>query len=372
MKKILIILIALVFLVGFYSYFFIAPRFGEIPDGTYLAHISASPQYDAFSQRFINQNQAEIDEFRKGFDRFKTLKRFFTSETRDKPKTPLPTIKPDLEKFLGRDEKLKFIWFGHSTFMVRVGSKTLLFDPVFSGAASPLDFLNERFQPPALSLEELPHIDYIIISHDHYDHLDVDSVTYFKDKGTTYLTSLGLTSHLKSWGIPESQIVELDWWEQVQMGDLHFTCTPAQHFSGRSFTNQNKTLWCSWVVDHPKTRFFFSGDGGYGGHFKHIGEKFGPFDIAFIENGQYNLDWKPMHMMPEESAQAYFDLRAKAFMPIHWCMFNMSVHNWYDPINAISKIAKERGIRLVTPKLGELVTLGEPKIYEAWWKDFEG
>lgn len=370
MKNFFYTVAALVLFIALYSYFFIAPRFGQIPEGVYLASISTSPHYDQANERFVNENQKPVDEFRKSFDRAKSIRRFLTAEIEAKPKEKLPSLKPDLSAFMADDGQLKFIWFGHSTFMVRIGGKTLLFDPVFSGAASPLDLVNERFQDPALQIDELPPIDYVIISHDHYDHLDVDSVTYFKDKGVTYFTSLGLTSHLKSWGINESQITELDWWQEAKIGDLTFVCTPAQHFSGRSFSNQNKTLWCSWVIAHPSHRFFFSGDGGYAEHFKKIGDKFGPFDVSFLENGQYNQDWKLMHMMPEESAQAYFDLKSKAFMPIHWGMFNMSVHNWYDPIVEIEKLAREKGVNLLAPKLGELVIVGESKIFDKWWESY--
>lgn len=370
MKKFLKILAALLIFTAFYSYFFIAPRFGQVPEGAFLEKLSASPHFDPIKGKFVNKNQNGMDEMRKSFDRAKTIRRFLTSELQLKPKQELPSLKPDLDAFMKDDGKLKFIWFGHSTFMVRIGSKTLLFDPVFSGSASPLSFLNERFQDPALTLEELPQIDYVIISHDHYDHLDVESVKYFKDKGVTYLTSLGLSSHLRRWGIKDEQIVELDWWKDIKFGDITFTCTPAQHFSGRGFTNHNKTLWCSWAIIHPHHRFFFSGDGGYDDHFKEIGDKYGPFDVSFIENGQYNEDWKMVHMMPEESAQAYFDLKSKAYVPIHWCMFNMSVHNWFDPIEAISKLAEEKKINLLTPKLGELITVGEPKIFDKWWAGY--
>ncbi|HMV43841.1 MAG TPA: MBL fold metallo-hydrolase, partial [Leptospiraceae bacterium] len=216
----------------------------------------------------------------------------------------------------------------------------------------------------------LPNIDYIIISHDHYDHLDMETIEFFKSKSVKFITPLGVTSHLKEWGITEDRLTELDWWSSINRDDLEIILTPAQHFSGRKGNNQNKTLWGSWIVRNKKQSLYFSGDSGYDTHFKAIGDKYGPFDITFIENGQYNERWRAVHVLPEETAQAFLDLKGKHLVPVHWGMFDLSLHNWYDPIERIEKASKEKNIKLLTPKFGQIVKLEEDTIFETWWKKF--
>ena len=221
------------------------------------------------------------------------------------PNRALPSMAPNLDEFLNcQNDNVKFIWLGHSTFLLRVAERTILVDPVFSNAASPVPFIAKRFQKTPLGLEDLPVIDFILISHDHYDHLDMDSIKFFKDKQADFIVPLGLSSHLMRWGIHQQRIKEADWWHSIKVGAINFTATPSQHFSGRDLFNSNKTLWASWVIATNSRRIFFSGDSGYDTHFKEIGSKLGPFDLAFIETGQYSLKWREVHMMPRESAQA--------------------------------------------------------------------
>ena len=267
------------------------------------------------------------------------------------------------------NSQTRFIWFGHSSFLLNMEGKIILVDPVLSDSAAPVSFLVQRFQAPVLKLEELPEIDYIIISHDHYDHLDMETVKFFADKKAEFITPLGVGEHIKSWGIEKSRVSEMDWWQETQRDQIKIIATPAQHFSGRGLVKQNHTLWASWVIQSSKHNVYFSGDTGYDIHFKDIGEKYGPFDIAFIENGQYNPQWEEVHMLPEQAAQAYFDLKAKKFFPIHWGMFELSLHSWYEPIVKISELGEKRDIDIVAPRIGEMISVNDELETANWWQN---
>lgn len=287
------------------------------------------------------------------------------------PASILPEVKPDFAEFLKPSDRLKVIWFGHSTFLLNFSGKIILVDPVFSGNAAPFSFLVKRFQPAVAKLEDLPKIDYIVISHDHYDHLDMMTMKFFAAKENHFLTPLGVGSHLRRWGIDAKRITELDWWQDAKMDGVEFIATPAQHFSGRGMFDERKTLWASWVIRNSSHNIYFSGDSGYDTHFKAIGDKYGPFDLAFIENGQYYHKWRPVHVFPEESVQAYFDLKAKRFLPVHWGMFVLSLHSWREPIDTLLKLSREKGVNLITPKIGELISIDEAYRSTEWWTDLE-
>lgn len=242
---------------------------------------------------------------------------------------------------------------------------------MFSNSASPFAFINKRFQKPVLALEELPKVDYIVLSHDHYDHLDMQTIKFFKNTNTKFVVPLGVGRHLQYWGITADRITELDWWQTIKYDNLEFILTPAQHFSGRKLIDYNHTLWGSWVVRDASHSIFFSGDSGYAKHFKEIGDKYGPFDLVFIENGQYDPAWRDVHMLPEDVIQAVLDLRAKAFVPIHWGMFCLAPHQWFEPIENIYKLAIACNIDLYTPKIGQVIVL-EKTTTQAWWREFLG
>ncbi|MEM7179586.1 MAG: MBL fold metallo-hydrolase [Spirochaetota bacterium] len=345
--------------------------FGSDPEGEHLQKIQESPQYDKKKEKFVNRREAAMDKMRENMSMWKAFKEFAFGSGNRVPKKKLPEIKPpDIKEFLQETDGIKFIWFGHSTILVNYENTIILFDPVLSGSAAPFSFLVQRFQPPILKATELPKIDYVVISHDHYDHLDMETIQSFKDKKTKFVTPLGVTSHIKSWGIPQDRLLELDWWESTTLGNLEFICTPAQHFSGRAGSNEAKTLWGSWVVKSETHRLYFSGDSGYDIHFKQIGDKYGPFDVAFVENGQYNKMWHEVHLLPEETAQAFLDLKGKKMVPIHWAMFELSLHDWYEPIVKSEENAKKLGIDLLTPKFGQIVSVTEENIFERWWQKF--
>ena len=345
--------------------------FGQLPKGEALIKISDSPNYDLKRGQFVNVQQDRLDKMKEEMDLWKTSKEFFSSNGVEKvPKERLPEVKPDMKAFVEPSDELKVLWFGHSTFLLNMAGQIILVDPVFSDSASPISFLVKRFQKPVIELEELPHVDTIVISHDHYDHLDMNTVKFFAQKTTNFITPLGVGEHLKSWGIGAERITELDWWQETQVSEVKFIATPAQHFSGRGLVKQNHTLWASWVIQSESQNIYFSGDSGYDSHFKDIGEKYGPFDLAFIENGQYNLRWEAVHLLPEQSAQAYFDLKAKRYLPVHWGMFELSLHSWYEPIERIVALGESQGINVVAPRFGEVVKINDDLKTDKWWKSF--
>lgn len=344
--------------------------FGKNPNGEHLKIISESKNFSKPKEQFVNRDPNVLDEMQKKSGIWKPLKEFFFGGSEFKrPKEKLPEIKPDLKFFLEKSDSIKFIWFGHSTFLLNMNGKLLLFDPVFSSSAAPFSFMIKRFQDAILKLEELPEIDYILITHDHYDHLDKETIDFFKSKKVNFITPLGVSSHLIYWGIEKNRITELDYWQSLKLDGLEIFLTPSQHFSGRGLS-QNKTLWGSYSLISEKKKVFYSGDSGYDIHFKEIGDKFGGFDLSFIENGQYSEFWKAVHVMPEETAQAYFDLKSKALVPVHWGMFDLSLHSWYEPAERIEQESIKRKINLLTPKFGQVVDLKEPNAFERWWKKF--
>ena len=343
------------------------PEFGTLPTGAHQKKISASPHYDRARNQFVNRRQSEYDDMIARFDFLSLLSDQFFGEEIRFPTSTLPYGNVSIPQFQNREE-LSYVWLGHSTVMLRLNETTMLFDPVF-GNAAPLPFLVTRFQEPVVPLATLPDIDVIVISHDHYDHLDKQTIDYFVPKETLFLVPLGVSAHLMGWGIPKARIIELDWWESIELFGLTFACTPSQHFSGRLGPPGNNTLWASWVVLGDTERVYFSGDSGYDTHFKEIGERFGPFDVAFLETGQYNPMWFMSHMFPEEAVQGAIDLNAKRIHPIHWGMFRLSTHDWFDPPQRVLDAAPQT-LPILFPKIGEEVLLSnDPTSRNPWWKE---
>ena len=342
--------------------------FGSTPEGNDLLQLEQSPHYDAFKKQFYNPAPIDHEAISKQAVGFATIMKFLFVKGERTPEDRLPQVMPDITSFTNSFDSAQAIWFGHSTLLLRISEKNILLDPVFGNRASPVPMTVGRFQKPVLPLTELPEIDYIVISHDHYDHLDMETVKYFRDRQAQFIVPLGVGSHLRGWGIEASRITELDWWQKTRRDELEFVCTPAHHFSGRGVNDRNTTLWASWVIQSVEETIYFSGDSGYAPHFKEIGDKYGPFDLAFIETGQYNNRWRPVHMLPEEAAQAYFDLKAMQYVPIHWGMFNLAMHTWYQPAMEITAQAKKRNINLTIPKLGQVIALDDMPQTVPWWQ----
>ncbi|TBR43850.1 hydrolase [Marinomonas agarivorans] len=341
--------------------------FGELPSGEHLLTIQKSPNYSHEREEFVNRKVDAIDAMKERASIPALIKNLFSGNEEQTPDQKLPEKIPDIEAFIASKKGAKVIWFGHSTFLLNLDGTTILVDPVFSQAASPFSFLIKRFQPPVIPLTDLPRVDFILISHDHYDHLDMKTVQFFKDKNSLFVTPLGVGSHLKAWGIAEHRIVEKDWWESHSEEGITFISTPAQHFSGRNGIDENQTLWSSWIIQKAQHNLYFSGDSGYDTHFATIGDKYGPFDVAFLENGQYDPLWREVHLLPEQTVQASRDLQARKLFPIHWGMFDLSTHSWNEPITELINASKG-DVDLIIPKFGEVVDLQQDYVLESWWQ----
>ncbi|WP_350432139.1 MBL fold metallo-hydrolase [Shewanella sp. H8] len=257
---------------------------------------------------------------------------------------------------------------GHSTLLMRIDGEYLLIDPVFSERASPVQWAGpKRFHQSPISIADLPAIKTVIISHDHYDHLDKAAIEQLAANVQHFVTPLNVGEYLTAWGVDPIQVTELEWWQSVELNGLSITATPAQHFSGRGLFDRNQTLWASWVIQGIKHKVFYSGDSGYFNGFKQIGERFGPFDLSMIETGAYNELWSDIHMLPEQSLQAHIDVKAKAMMPVHNGTFDLALHDWFEPFERINLLAKQYNVTLLTPKFGQAVMLADPQANELWW-----
>lgn len=261
---------------------------------------------------------------------------------------------------------------GHSTVLLKMRGKFWLTDPVFAERASPFSWAGpKRFHQPPISLEDLPPIEAVILSHNHYDHLDHKAVVQLADKTRYFLAPLGVGDTLVKWGVDASKVRQLDWWRGTEVDGIRFVATPAQHFSGRGLFDGNQTLWCSWVMIDGPRRIFFSGDTGYFDGFKRIGEQYGPFDLTLMETGAYNVDWPHVHMQPEETLQAHIDLKGRWLLPIHNGTFDLAFHAWHEPFDRIMALAWERNVSITTPGMGQAFMLNQPERGQAWWLEVE-
>lgn len=282
------------------------------------------------------------------------------------PPVPMPVVKRHIDE---RQSAFTLTWFGHSSYLIQVNNLNILVDPVFGKRASFTNGIGPAAFPGtrAYSVHDLPPIDIVIITHDHYDHLEYETVQQLKHKVEHWYTSLGVGSHLEFWGISPKRTTELDWWQQVSPApEITLTATPARHFSGRGFV-RNKTLWSSFVLKTSSQNIYIGGDSGYDTHFAEIGERFGPFDLAILECGQYDLFWPYIHMQPEQTAQAAKDLKAAVLLPVHWGKFSLSAHDWDDPIKRVTAAAKELQQPYAMPMIGQKFILQNPLPTQPWW-----
>ncbi|MEO9513283.1 MAG: MBL fold metallo-hydrolase [Flavobacteriaceae bacterium] len=373
-KRIMVITLCLVgfFVVAYLLFVNFYPSFGGDISKERQKKYTVSPNYK--EGKFVNRKNVPKD--LSFWETVGLVYKFFTVKVpNSRPDQDVKVIKLDSTEVANYKDSARLIWYGHSAFFLQVESMNILIDPMFGKVAAPHPLLGaNRFnREMPLEIEKLPYIDVVLISHDHYDHLDYETVTKLKDKVGLFYTPLGVGVHLERWGVKKDQIIELDWWQEINHERLVFACTPAQHFSGRKFNSGQSTLWGSWVILSERERIFFSGDSGYGEHFRKIGEKYGPFDFAMMECGQYNAMWPDIHMFPEETAQAGLDVEAKAMMPIHWGAFKLALHSWTDPIERVVKKGKELGILIVAPKIGQEIRVDamNRQIMDMWWKPLE-
>ena len=341
------------------------PKFGRSPKGKRRDRIRNSPNFR--DGQF--QNLSPTPSFTEGANYFTVLKKFLLDkDEKSTPREPLPSLHTNLKK-LRIDEDV-LIWFGHSSYFLQLNGKTFLVDPVLSGSASPFSFTTKAFAgTDRYSAEHLPEIDYLFITHDHWDHLDYESIISLKPKIKKVITGLGTGEHLESWGYDPEHIIEEDWGQEIALEPGFMAHTvPARHFSGRGF-KRNSILWTSFVLQTPSYRIFIGGDSGYDSHFSRAGEKFGPFDLAILENGQYNKHWKYIHMMPEEVLLAAKELQAKRLFTVHNSKFSLSTHAWDAPLKAVDALRGGGSLQLMTPLIGEKVDLKKKdQTFSRWWE----
>ncbi|MBR9729090.1 MBL fold metallo-hydrolase [Shewanella intestini] len=325
------------------------------------------------TQQLINGKYQNTEiSYQTGLADFWRITKAYLTQKRDAPSPTQAIPVTSLTKQQLMSEQHDAVYrLGHSTILMRIDNAFLLLDPVFSERASPVQWAGpKRFHQSPIRLDELPPISAVIISHDHYDHLDKATIEYLATQVDHFITPSKVGEHLIHWGVAPERITELSWWQSVNIGSIKLTATPAQHFSGRGLFDRDQTLWASWVIAGQQHKVFFSGDGGYFSGFKTIGERFGPFDLTLIETGAYNELWLDIHMMPQQSLQAHIDLNGKAMLPIHNGTFDLALHDWFEPFEQISQLAAVHQITLLTPVFGEEVIIGHSTITRPWWKPF--
>ncbi len=361
----LITLYILILLVLLILLFTSQEQFGRLPQKNRLRLIKRSPNYKNGSFQNLNYTPSltEGTSFYKVFKEF-----FFEKKERKIPVDVIPSIKTDL-KSLDKNEDV-LIWFGHSSYYMQLDGKRILVDPVFSGSVSPLPVGQKAFRGTDIySTDDFPEIDYLFITHDHWDHLDYSTIKKLRSKIKLYICGLGVGEHLERWGIPPDKIIEKDWNESFSLGDFTVNTLPARHFSGRGF-KRNKSLWLSFALKTPTQNIFIGGDSGYDNHFKEIGNKFGPFDLAILENGQYDIKWRYIHMLPGEILTAAKEIKAKKLFAVHSSKFSLSTHPWDEPLKKLIENNEEVNLPIITPMIGEKVRLKDSnQKFSHWWKE---
>ena len=355
------------------------------PHGGYPLY-PASNHYDPIRRRFFNpepKRRLQPLDFGGAFKMLSRKGRF--------PAQPLPFAKPDFAAFVRQEglpeneqrefrqnerseflyskneQKARFVWFGHSTLLMRVAGLNILTDPVFGMSAAPNNKMFRRFQPPPAAPNELPPLDIILYSHNHYDHLEESFVRSVADSGVHFLVPLGMEVLLRRWGVKAENISAADWYQSHTVGGVTFTATPARHDSSRNLADHNRMLWAGWAIEGGGQRLYFSGDSSYGSHFADIGRHFGGFDLAFMENGQYDHRWPDNHMFPGQTVQAAIDVGARRMMPIHWGAFSLAMHDWDEPVHRSIPLAIERGLPVLTPLIGQVFEADTET--ELWWEE---
>ena len=341
-------------------------QLGGSPSGERLERIQASPNFKDGKA----QNPVPTDNSWGQAMTWETIKDYRGGQ-KTVPDEPPPIVKLTREAFAEKPTSgLRVTWLGHSSVLVEIDEKVILFDPVFAERASMFSFMGpKRFHPTPVSIDELPVLDAVVISHDHYDHLDYEAVVRLAPKTAAFYVPLGIGAHLEKWEIPAEKIVELDWWEEVEVGEIKLAACPARHFSGRSGFNDNKALWASWAVVGPVHRVFFSGDTGLMDLFEKVGELYGPFDVTLIKVGAYGRTWPDVHVDPKEAIVVNEMVRGQLMMPTHWGTFNLSYHGWTEPAERLIMAADRTATLIVIPKVGHMFEPASPPPVERWWPE---
>jgi L-ascorbate metabolism protein UlaG (beta-lactamase superfamily) len=335
---------------------------GARPDA---AHLGTSPHFDG--NVFVNSTPSSVVPASSGG---RILREVLFGKEQRKPRGAVPIVTPSgWDAATANPDGLQAVWFGHASTLIEIEGKRVLVDPVWSLRCSPLAMIGpRRLHPMPASLRDLPPLDAIVISHDHYDHLDMASVRELSRRQTApFLVPLGVGAHLRRWRVPEERIVELDWNGTIRHAGLTFTMTEARHFSGRSFS-RNDTLWGSWVIAGPRRKVFYTGDTGYFPGFADFGTDYGPFDLTLIQIGAYSQYWPDIHMTPEQAIATHLDLHGGLLVPVHWATFNLALHSWSEPVDRIWFEAKAHEVRLAVPRPGQRVNVDEPAEVDGWWE----
>lgn len=344
--------------------------FGAEPSGERLARIERSPHYDPESRRFRNPLPATTAPLPSGSRG--DMARALLRRIGRRPLGPVPVQRPDLS--VPPASGLRLTWFGHSSVLAEIDGRRVLFDPVWGSRCSPFTFVGpRRLHAVPMPLDELGPVDAVVISHDHYDHLDLPTIRQLARTDTFFTVPLGVGAHLERWGVEQNRVAELDWHESAERAGLTFTATPARHFCGRGLRNAQRTLWASWAVAGPGHRIFHSGDTGYFPGFAEIGEQHGPFSATMVQIGAYSEFWPDIHMTPEEGLRAHLDLAGTdgALLPIHWGTFNLAPHHWAEPAERTRAAAAEAGVRAALPLPGGSFEPSDRTLPDSpWWRQF--
>jgi L-ascorbate metabolism protein UlaG (beta-lactamase superfamily) len=341
------------------------PPFGAAPSGQRLARAEHSAHY----ARGAFQNLEPTDKLRPG-SFGEMLRHQLLGEEQRVPAQPVPIVRRTSADYATAPASgLRATWLGHASVLLELDGTRVLVDPVFSQRCSPFTFVGpQRFAALPIALADLPKVAVVVISHDHYDHLDMATVEALAARGARFVVPLGIGAHLERWGVPADRITDLDWYEHTTRDGLRFTATPARHYSGRGALDGDATLWASWVIASTRHRVFFSGDTGYSREFARIGEKLGPFDLTLIKIGASDPTWDQIHMSPEDAVRTHRDVRGALMLPIHWGTFNLANHAWNDPPERLFSAARAAGIHFVVPRPGEWVEPAAPQEVTTWWR----
>jgi L-ascorbate metabolism protein UlaG (beta-lactamase superfamily) len=343
-------------------------RFGKQPSGERLERMKASPHF----KNGVFENQSYTPTFSSDKSKFRIfVSMIFGKRVRTSPKNKIPSVKTDLSN-LDPDQDI-LVWFGHSSYFIQTGNKKILVDPVLSGHASPFSGIINAFDgSDSYRATDIPSIDYLLITHDHWDHLDINTIREIEPRTGKIFCGLGVGAHLEHWGVDAEKIIEMDWYENTDLQNGFMVhAMPTRHFSGRGL-KRNGTLWLSFVWQTPSKNIYIGGDSGYDKHFAEIGEKFGPFDLVILEQGQYDQRWKHIHLLPDEVLLAAQDLKARRLMPVHNSKFALAAHPWDEPLRKLTENNRKIQLPLLTPIIGEAVDLNDTtRVFERWWENVD-